>query len=323
MCVLAGSALAKESWQQRVDDVPSARRTAGKTGEFSDSKAVLKFINDYRDNKEPDRIPEAVRAMVRLGLLNDPEKAGIYIGFLAGFIGENQVSAEKYIREMFPLPPREQVVLIKAIVYSGLPEWKDLLGKFVERMPARKVMIKKYLYGDGKTLKQLQPKDGPIVIDLLWGYYFATGWWEPGQRIVGALALAQEKNDVEILTIGAMAKWTLATNATRDKNLLDLAKAEMNHQPENVRRELREVIEAAELFETNRLREKAIAAIDQLKVRGPQRIRNWNFWGQAGTTALALGCVAASALGQVQVGIPCVVGGALSQAAVKFLGPKE
>ena len=314
---------AKESWQQRIDGAQAQRSVGARGGEFNESKAILKFINDYRDDKQPDRVPDAIRAMVRLGLLNDPEKAGIYIGFLAGFIGENQISAEKYIEQMFPLPPREQVVLIKAIAYSGLPEWKDLLGRFVERMPARKVMIKKYLYGKGKTLRQLKPQDGPNVIDVLWGYYFATGWWEPAQRIIAALALAQEKNDVEVLTIGAMAKWTLATNATRDKNLLDLAKAEMNHQPETVRQELREVIEAAELFETNRLREKAIAAIDQLKVRGPERIRNWNFWGQAGTTALALGCVAASALGQVQVGIPCVVGGALSQAAVKVPWTKE
>jgi hypothetical protein len=36
---------------------------------------------------------------------------------------------------------------------------------------------------------------------------------------------------------------------------------------------------------------------------------------------LALGCVAASALGQVQLGIPCVVGGALSNAALKYLTP--
>ncbi len=314
---------AKESWQARIEDQPTYQDAGGDKKQFSETKAILNFINDYRENKDPDRVPEAMRAMVRLGLLNEPEKAGIYIGFLAGYIGENQTSAKKYIEAMFPLPPREQVVLIKAIAYSGLPEWKDLLSEFVERMPARKVMIKKYLYGDGKTLKELQPKDGPIVIDLLWGYYFATGWWEPGQRIVSALALAQEKNDVEILTIGAMAKWTLATNATRDKNLLDLAKAEMNHQPKNVRRELREVIEAAELFETGRLRKKAIAAIDQLKLKGPQSTRHWNYWGQAGTTVLALGCVVAGALGQVQVGIPCVIGGALSQAAVKLFTPQQ
>src|SRR5262249_14278454 len=45
------------------------------------------------------------------------------------------------------------------------------------------------------------------------------------------------------------------------------------------------------------------------------------WWGMVGQTALALGCVVASAMGQVEVGIPCVVGGALSGAAPKGMTP--
>ncbi len=290
---------------------------------FTKPAHILKFINDYREQKHPELVSEAVHAMVKLDLLSDPEKAGIYTGFLAGVIGENQTSAETMISSVFPLPPREQVVLIKAIAFSGLPEWKRLLSDFSERMPARKLLIKKYLYGDGKTLDELDPKDGPFVLDALWGNYFATGSWVPAQRIIGALALFQEQNDVEQRTIGAMVKWTLARNALHDKNLLDLAKSEMNHQPEAIRRDLREVIEAAELFETGRLRKEALAAVDDLKAKGPKRVRDWHTWGNAGTTALALGCVAAAALGQAQLGIPCVLGGALSTAAVKYLGPTQ
>jgi len=302
------------------DTQPSSN---AKSGAFSKAEEVLRFINDYRDNKQPERVPDAMAAMVRLNLLRDPEQAGIYVGVLAGVIADNQTQSDQLISDMFPLPPREQVVLIKAIAFSGLPEWKDLLGKFAERMPARKVLLKKYLYGGGKTLAEQSPSDGPFVLDALWGNYFATGSWEPAQKIISGLPLIRDENDVEKRTVGAMVKWTLATNATRDKNLLDLAKAEMNYQPADVRRELREVIEAAELFETGRLRKEAMASVDELKAKGPARVRNWNYWGQAGTTVRALGCVAAAALGQVQIGIPCVVGGALSTAAVKYLGPTE
>ncbi|MEL7049767.1 MAG: hypothetical protein AAFO75_12575, partial [Pseudomonadota bacterium] len=116
---------------------------------FSKAEHVLAFINDYRDDKNPYVVPEAVAAMVRLGILNDPEKSGIYTGFLAGVVQENQVDAERLISNMFPLPPTQQVVLIKAIVYSDLPNWKELLERFVERMPARKALIDRYLFGDG------------------------------------------------------------------------------------------------------------------------------------------------------------------------------
>lgn len=287
---------------------------------FTREEDVLRFISDYREDKQPNVLPEAVRAMVRLGLLRDPEKAGVHTGFIAGVLSENQLQAATFIAEMFPMPPAEQVVLIKAVAFSGLPDWKGLLGQFVERMPARKVLISKYLYGDGQTLGELG-MDDPFVIDVHWGFYFATGAWEPGIRIISALKWAEEQNDIEKLTLGSMAKWTLASNAARDKNLLDLAKVQLNHENETVRRQLREVIQAAELYELGKLREDALKRIDALRAGGPQNAKDWAKWGNYGTTALALGCVAAAALGQVQLGIPCVVGGALSTAAVKYLGP--
>ncbi|MBU1211732.1 MAG: hypothetical protein KJ587_10725 [Alphaproteobacteria bacterium] len=324
--VAAGLVTAGEARAQSYSLAPTAAADhAARSGtkgadRFGKEDDVLRFINDYRENKTPAQVPGLVTAMVRLGALSDPEKAGVYTGFIAGVIGENQVKAPELIAEMFPMPPVQQVVLIKAIAFSGLPDWKELLEQFVERMPARKVLVGKYLYGDGKTLGELS-MDDPFVIDAHWGYYFATGAWEPGIRIISALAWAEDKNDIEKLTIGSMAKWTFASNAARDKNLLDLAKVQMNHQDEAVRRQLRDVIEAAELYEIGRLREDALKRIDTLRAGGPQNARDWSKWGNYGTTALALGCVVASVLGQVQFGIPCVVGGALSTAAVNYLGP--
>lgn len=309
---LAGQSLAKDK----------AKREAPLRLEKSEH--VLKWINDYRQAPDPDRLPGVVRAMGSLGLIRDLENAGVYIGFTAGVLGANPERAETLVSRMFPMPPEDQVVLIRAIAYSGLPDWKDLLQKFVERMPARMVLLRKYLYGDGKTLAELPIEDGgAYVIDALWGYYFATGYREPITRIVGALALAQDKNDVEKVTIGSMAKWTLATNASREKELLDLLAEEMNTQPASVRKPLREVIEAAETFETGKIKKDAMAAIEELRTKGSQKSRDYAWWGQAGQTALALGCVGAAAGGLVVMGIPCVVGGAVSGAALKYFAPEQ
>jgi len=299
-------------------------KRAAKGKDFAKPEEVLTFISAYRENKEPKRVPAAVKAMVDHGLIKDPEQSGIYTGFIAGVLSENPQTAEKLITEMFPMPPVEQAVLVRAIAYSGLPKWKDLMAKFIERMPARKVLIDRYLYRNAPTLDALPlDGDGGGAIDLNWGFYFATGATAPARRIISALAWSNDKNDVERLTIGAMAKWTLASNASRDKGLLDIAKAELNTQGEDVRRPLREVIEAAETFETGRIKKDAMKAIEELKFKGPEKSREFVWWGQAGQTVLALGCVAAGALGQVQVGIPCVVGGALSSAALHFLKPEQ
>jgi len=292
--------------------------------EFKKTEQVLKWMNDYRRAPEPERLPEVMRAMIGLNVFHDLDSAGVYIGFVAGVLGANPERADRLVARMFPMSPEDQVVLIRAIAYSGLPDWKGLLERFVERMPARLVLIRKFLYGDGKTLRDM-PIDGDsgYTLDVLWGYYYATGSPEPVRRIVGALALADNKEKIEKLTVGSMAKWTLATNASREKDLLDILAAEMNAQPESVRKQLREVIEAAETFETGKIRKDALAAIDELKARGPESARNFAWWGQAGQTAVALGCVGAAAGGLVAAGIPCVVGGAISSAALKYLAPAQ
>ncbi|MFA5948877.1 MAG: hypothetical protein WC807_01195 [Hyphomicrobium sp.] len=306
-------ALAKEKSKREKQALPVLNRP----------EDVLKWINDYRHAPQPDQVPHVVQAMSRLGMFRDLEQAGVYIGFIGGVLGSNPKTAERLIARMFPLPPEDQVALIRAIAYSNHPGWKGLLQAFTERMPARQVLITKYLYGDGKTLAELPLDDGSYVIDTNWGYYFATGYAEPVQRIVSALAWTEQRESVEKLTIGAMAKWTLATNATREKDLLDILKQEMGVAPENVRKPLAEVIDAAETFETAKIRKEALASIEELKAKGPESARRFSWWGTAGQTVLALGCVAASALGQVEVGIPCVVGGALSGAALKYLTPGQ
>lgn len=288
---------------------------------FAKSEQILKWINGYRAEPEPGKLPTVVRAMSRLGLFLDHKKAGVYVGFIAGVLGSNPLSAERLVAQSFPLPPSDQVVLIKAIAYSGLANWRGVLSGATERMPARKVLIRHYLYGEGKALKDLPMDEEPFVLDVHWGRYFATGNQEPIHRIVSALAWSTEQNKLERLTIGSMAKWTLASNASRDKDLLDALKAEMNIQPGNVREPLREVIMASETFETETLRKKALASIETLKARGPQSDSTNAWWGKAGQTALALGCITAGALGHVEVGVPCVIGGALSSAALNLFGP--
>ncbi len=300
----------------------SAKGMANHSAGFTKPEQIVQWINDYRQNPEPERLPAAVKAMLGLGALKNIEQSGLYVGFIAGVIGSNPDKAEKLLGEMFPMPPPDQIIVVKAIAFSGLPEWKELMGKFVERMPARRVVIERYLFGKLPTLRAL-PLDNPMAVDALWGYYFATGSSEPIQRLVVGLAWSGNKDDVDKLTTGSMVKWTLAQNASRDHDLLQYLKNSMMHQPKEVSDPLGEVIEASETFEMTKLRRDALASIEELKVKGPQSSRNFSWWGQVGQTTFALGCVAAGVMGQVYVGIPCVVGGALSNVALKYLAPAK
>jgi len=294
-----------------------------KQADFTRQADILRWINGYRSQPNPDKVPALVKAASAIGIFRDMETAGVYVGFVAGVIETNPKRADALIARMFPMPPEDQVAIVRAIAHSGHPEWKELLAKFSERMPARRVLIDRFITGKQPTLQQMPLDTSAGPLDMLWGQYFATGSYDPVLRMVSILEWSKDGNSLDRLTVGNMTKLTLATNASRDKALLDMLKASMRHETKETRVVLREVIDAAETFEFGKVRRDAMAAIEQLKVKGPASARNSVWWGHAGQTALALGCIVAGALGHVEVGIPCIVGGAVSSAALKYMVPGQ
>jgi hypothetical protein len=123
--------------------------------DLASPEAVLRWINTYRTKPDPGGVPAVVKALSRLAAFKDPESSGAYVGFMAGVIAANRDSAEELIAKMFPLPEADQWAVVRAIAYSGHPQWQALLRKFAERMPSRKVMIDKYLAGKLPTLYQV------------------------------------------------------------------------------------------------------------------------------------------------------------------------
>jgi hypothetical protein len=315
--------------------------------EFSSLDAVSRWMSNYRSKPQPAKLPAAVRAMSQFGAFKEPEGAGVYVGFIAGVIGFNPDRADELIAKTLPIASTDQWLIVKSIAYSGHPQWKELLVKFADRLPERRVMIDKYLEGKLQTLDQIAlekrdptlwdkvsspfPTDtgpklaaeltydrSPELLDTLWGYYFATGSFGPIARIITLLPWARDRDSVEKLTMGSMAKYTLASNAARDPTLLGLLKGASKNQPKDVAPVLAEVINAADVMETTRLRKDALASIEELKRKGPGYKRDISTWGQIGQGALALGCIAAAAAGAVVLGLPCVIGGAASSAALHY-----
>ena len=150
-----------------------------------------------------------MRAMSRLGLLSDPEGSGVYVGFIAGIIASNPAKAEALIAKMFPLSVEHHWAIVRAIAYSGRPEWQALMRRVAGRMPQRRVMIDRYLEGQAADARAGADREGrdlgredarpaharevlsasrraetkldltPDLLDTLWGYYYATGHYRP------------------------------------------------------------------------------------------------------------------------------------------------
>lgn len=312
---------------------------AQRGNEAAAADTVLGWINQYRLRPEPHRVAQAIRTAGRAGAFKDPESAGVYVGFLAGVLNANPARAESIVENILPLPPEQQWLVVRAIAWSGLPQWKGLLDAFKMHMPSRVVMVDMYLSGKLATLdqfvvkrdkasvlerifsreeesKEVRLEPSPDLLDTLWGFYFATGTFEPIAKLVAMLAWSTDEDDVELLTLGGMAKFTLASNASRNPELLKMLKWTVRYQDKETVKVLNEVILAAETVETGKLRKEALAAIEELKRKGPGYRRKVAGWGQVGQGALALGCIGAAAVGAVALGLPCIIGGAVSSAAL-------
>src|ERR1700737_3158614 len=183
---------------------------------------VQQWIYNYRAKAASAPVPAAVRVLFHAQSFKEPENSGIYLGFIAGAIGSNPANAGQLVTSFFPVPPEDEWVIVRAIAYSGLPDWRNLLRRIAPKMSGRKVMIDSYLAGTLPTLTSIPLEEtdpgmldklrgvftrNPFakddknkklkmtqtfasnqdLLDTLWGYYFATGSHVPILRIMQVL----------------------------------------------------------------------------------------------------------------------------------------
>jgi hypothetical protein len=325
--------------------------TAGWAGtaraDFANLDAVQRFVSGYRAKPDPAHVPDAMRTLSRLGAFRDTDSSGVYVGFLAGVIGSvigaNPAKADELVVKLLAIRTEDYWVIVRAIAYSGGDGWQDLLGRFADRMPTRAVMIEKYATGQLPTLNDISYDDpstmdkirsfmsggqaapapvtleaSPEVLDNLWGYYFATTKYGALARIINMLPWSKDRSNIDRLTVGSSAKYTLASNAAHDPKLFATLKRAAERSTTDEKPILEDLIEAVEIMDIARLRREALAAIEEFKRKGPGYKRDVAGWGTIGQGALALGCLAAAAVGQVEMGLPCVVGGVASSAALNY-----
>src|SRR6202022_2540683 len=116
---------------------------------------VQQWIYNYRAKPDYAHVPAAVRVLFHAQSFKEPENAGIYLGFVAGAIGSNPAKAEQLIASFFPVPAEDEWVIVRAIAYSGLPDWRNIPRRVAPRIPARQGMIDSYLAGKLPTLTDI------------------------------------------------------------------------------------------------------------------------------------------------------------------------
>src|ERR1700754_4042277 len=133
---------------------------------------VQQWIYNYRAKPDYAHVPAAVRVLFHAQSFKEPENSGIYLGFIAGAIGSNPAKAEQLVTSFFPVRPEDEWVIVRAVAYSGLPDWRNILRRLAPRMPERKVMIDAYLAAKLPTLADIPLEEAkPGMLDKLRGTF--------------------------------------------------------------------------------------------------------------------------------------------------------
>lgn len=322
---------------------PMVADAASGKAEFHSRSAVIEWMDKYRHKPEPARLPAAILALSEAGALREPEAAAFYVGFAAGVLAGNRGMADQLVEKMLPLPPGDQWLLVRAVAYSGLPSWKSRLARLAERMSERRAMIDGYLTGKLPVLDAIELDKSPSVLekirlqlggkpnitevtfgnnpellDTLWGLYFATGHYRPVWRMMTMLPWSKDHDSAIRLNAGSAAKYTLASNAARYPDVLAMLKDMAPYQEPDVKPILDEVIRAAETMDATTIKKVQLAALDELKRKGPGYQRDMKLWGYVGQGAIAVGCIVAATMSLTTLGLPCVIGGAVTSAAISY-----
>ncbi|MDD5350572.1 MAG: hypothetical protein PHQ12_10210 [Chthoniobacteraceae bacterium] len=138
------------------------------------------WVTAYYRNPQPERFVEEIRDLSRQGILSKAESRAPLLGFLSQVFAQNPQRIVPWMTALDDLPAADQKTLQTAIWFSFRPEG--------------------IAYLESKGLKEYQAKlppdlltlevNTPETLDILWGYFLATGKEAPIRRIVSAYNLA-------------------------------------------------------------------------------------------------------------------------------------
>lgn len=137
---------------------------------------AAEWMTSYYKSPSPSRFIPEVRSLVKEGALKRENSKLPIIAFLSQVMRANPDKIESWLEEFENIDDDQKAVLYASAWYSHT---EQALSYFKQRK------LHKYLEEPAPDILALKVNN-PSVLDMLWGYYFATGEEEPIRRIITA-----------------------------------------------------------------------------------------------------------------------------------------
>lgn len=194
------------------------------------------WLETYYLNPQPAELGRAVRALSREGYFEKPGRTAIGIGFLSTVFAQNPERVDGWLAELSGLPLAHHRLVAAALWQAGNPIGTQMLRSLGETSEV------------GYEVQRLADKQATAVVDtpvlspssmnLQWGAFLATG---------------NERHVVNILdgigsdhpSLSSAARYALAQNAAAHPRVMEICRAQLTKQPNEVRSVLQAALNEA------------------------------------------------------------------------------
>ncbi len=205
-------------------------------------KAVAAIVETYYQGAVEEHIPTIIEALLAQNQTDERTKRLALIAFMAGLIAEDAKVIDRLAPVFQSRPGEQPMQLVRAILYSGRPDWKPQLDRLTALWPARAGEIDKTASVRAKPVYQLKFHGQPEVLEMNWAFFGASGRRESVMAIIDTLADLRSGDPVLVAAANANRR-SLADRAMRDDSVMEICRRALWGSNGN---ELRPVLIAAE-----------------------------------------------------------------------------
>ena len=194
------------------------------------------WLESYYLNPQPDQLGRAVHSLSRQGYFEKPGHTAVAIGFLSTVFAQNPQRVDGWLVEFNGLPLHHHRLVASALWQAGHPMGAQLLRSLGEHSSLR-AQIQQLAERPGTSVAET-PVLSPSSMNLQWGAFLATG----DERHVVAIL---DGIGADRPALSSAARYALAQNAATHSRVMDICRAQLSKQPNEVQSVLRAALNEA------------------------------------------------------------------------------
>lgn len=198
-------------------DAPGAAATAEKD-----------WLEFYYENPTPERFVDQLREYSRDGTLVNENARPALVAFLSQVLRQNRDRIRDWHDTLRGLAPEEMQVLNTALLYARVSEADELLESQLGAEELAKARA------DAPKILEMKLAQAH-TLDMLWGFFYATGSEEAVRRVVSCFLFADAPSQPDFAKIPEgfqplytelpeAAAWSLLSNASRHPRVREILK---------------------------------------------------------------------------------------------------